>query len=37
MQPFIEEYPVREEGAWRTAEFYELLRRGIRWAMEPNA
>ena len=35
MQPYIEEYPVPEEGAWKTAEFYELLRRGIRWAMEP--
>ena len=35
MQPYIEEYPVREEGAWKTDEFYELLRRGIRWAMEP--
>jgi len=34
MQPVIEEYPVPEEGAWRTEEFYELLRRGIRWAME---
>jgi type 1 glutamine amidotransferase len=35
MQPYIEEYPVPEEGAWRTQEFYELLRRGILWAMEP--
>lgn len=35
MQPYIEEYPVPEDGAWKTAEFYELLRRGIRWAMEP--
>jgi uncharacterized protein len=26
---------VPEEGAWKTEEFYELLRRGIRWAMEP--
>ena len=34
MQPMIEEYPEPEEGAWRTEEFYELLRRGIRWAME---
>ncbi|MDH3994322.1 MAG: ThuA domain-containing protein, partial [Gammaproteobacteria bacterium] len=33
MQPLIEEYPVPEEGAWKTDEFYELLRRGIRWAM----
>ena len=35
MQPDIEEYPVPEEGAWRTQEFYELLRRGINWAMQP--
>lgn len=35
MQPAIEEYPVPEEGAWKTEEFYELLRRGIAWAMEP--
>jgi type 1 glutamine amidotransferase len=35
MQPLMEEYPVPEEGAWRTEEFYELLRRGIQWAMEP--
>lgn len=24
-------YPVIERGAWSTPEFYELLRRGIRW------
>jgi type 1 glutamine amidotransferase len=35
MQPLIEEYPEPEEGAWKTEEYYELLRRGIRWAMEP--
>jgi type 1 glutamine amidotransferase len=35
MQPLIEEYPEPEEGAWRTEEFYELLRRGIQWAMQP--
>lgn len=35
MQPMMEEYPEPEEGAWRTEEFYELLRRGIKWAMEP--
>ena len=35
MQPIMEEYPVPEDGAWRTEEFYELLRRGIGWAMEP--
>lgn len=36
MQPLMEEYPVPEEGAWRTQEFYELLRRGIAWAMQPS-
>ena len=34
MQPLIEEYPVAEDGAWRTEEFYQLLRRGIAWAMQ---
>jgi uncharacterized protein len=33
MQPLMEEYPVREDGAWKTPEYYELLRRGIRWGM----
>jgi type 1 glutamine amidotransferase len=33
MQPLLEEYPTRELGAWKTAEYYEVLRRGIRWAM----
>jgi len=37
MQPHIEEYPVPEDGAWRTEEFYELLRRGIAWSMDPIA
>ncbi len=35
MQPLIEEYPVVEEGAWKTQEYYEVLRRGITWAMQP--
>ncbi|MGK0501062.1 MAG: type 1 glutamine amidotransferase [Oceanicoccus sp.] len=35
MQPAIEEYPVPEEGAWQSEEFYELLRRGIGWMIEP--
>ena len=35
MQPLIEEYPEPEEGAWKTEEYYEVLRRGIAWAMEP--
>jgi type 1 glutamine amidotransferase len=33
MQPLIEEYPEPEFGAWKTPEYYELLRRGLRWAM----
>ena len=33
MQPMIEEYPEPEFGAWKTDEYYELLRRGIVWAM----
>lgn len=33
MQPLIEEYPEREDGAWKTPQYYEVLRRGIRWAM----
>ena len=33
MQPLIEEYPAPEDGAWKTPEYYEVLRRGIRWAM----
>ena len=34
MQPLIEEYPTPEKGAWKTAEYFEVLRRGIRWAMD---
>ncbi len=33
MQPMIEVYPEPEFGAWKTDEYYELLRRGIRWSM----
>ncbi len=33
MQPMMEVYPEPEFGAWKTDEYYELLRRGIRWAM----
>jgi uncharacterized protein len=32
MQPMIDFYPQVERGSWELAEFYELLRRGIRWA-----
>ncbi|MEM9254996.1 MAG: ThuA domain-containing protein [Pseudomonadota bacterium] len=37
MQPLIEEYPEAEEGAWKNVEYYEVLRRGIQWAMEPTS
>ena len=33
MQPMMAEYPEPEFGAWKTPEYYKLLRRGILWAM----
>jgi uncharacterized protein len=35
MQPLTKWYPQIERGAWELPVFYELLRRGIAWAMEP--
>jgi uncharacterized protein len=32
MQPVVDFYPVIERGAWEQPAYYELLRRGIRWA-----
>lgn len=32
MQPWIEEYPRVERCSWESPVYYELLRRGIRWA-----
>ena len=32
MQPIVDFYPVIERGAWEQPAYYELLRRGIRWA-----
>ena len=32
MQPLMEEYPVVERCSWELPVYYELLRRGIRWA-----
>lgn len=32
MRPIMEEYPRVERGAWQSPVFYELLRRGLRWA-----
>lgn len=31
MLPIMEEYPHIERGSWKQPEFYELLRRGMRW------
>jgi type 1 glutamine amidotransferase len=33
LQPLLEEWPTIDRCAWNTREYYELLRRGIRWAM----
>jgi type 1 glutamine amidotransferase len=32
MKPLMEFYPAIERGCWKLPVFYELLRRGIRWA-----
>ncbi len=32
MRPMIAEYPTMERGSWKLPVFYELLRRGLRWA-----
>lgn len=32
MQPLMREYPTVERGSWKLPVFYEILRRGIRWA-----
>ena len=32
MRPLMDYYPRVERGAWESPVFYELLRRGIRWA-----
>ena len=33
MRPLSERYPFVERGAWTLPVFHELLRRGIRWAI----
>jgi type 1 glutamine amidotransferase len=33
MQPHVAWYPVVERGSWEVPAFYELLRRGVRWAL----
>ncbi len=35
MQPLMDYWPNIERCAWDTPQFYELLRRGLAWAMEP--
>ena len=34
MQPLMDVYPEVERGSWKQPVFYELLRRGIRWAVD---
>jgi hypothetical protein len=34
MRPMIPEYPTVERGSWKLPAYYELLRRGIRWAAQ---
>jgi uncharacterized protein len=32
MRPLMDEYQQVERGSWKSPEFHELLRRGLRWA-----
>ena len=32
MRPLMDEYPVVERCSWELPVFYDLLRRGLRWA-----
>jgi type 1 glutamine amidotransferase len=32
LQPLVDVYPFIERGAWNLPVFYDLLRRGVRWA-----
>ena len=34
MQPMVAYYPVIERGSWEKPEYYELLRRGIRYCID---
>lgn len=36
MEPLMAYYEDEERGSWKSPEFYELLRRGIRWALDRN-
>ena len=33
MQPMVAEYPQVERGSWEVPAYYELLRRGLNWAV----
>ena len=33
MRPVLDYYPVIERCSWDKPQYYELLRRGIRWAL----
>ena len=35
MQPMLDYWPAMERGSWDLPVFYQLLRRGIQWAIEP--
>jgi type 1 glutamine amidotransferase len=37
LKPLADFYPFVERGAWQLPVYYELLRRGIRWALQSNA
>jgi len=32
MRPMVDVYPKMERGAWTVPDFYELLRRGLKWS-----
>lgn len=32
LQPLVEDYPIIERCSWQNPVFYELLRRGLKWA-----
>ena len=34
MQPMVDVYPKMERGAWTVPDFYELLRRGLKWSTD---
>ncbi len=35
MQPKLDWFPAVQRGSWERPEYYELLRRGLRWATPP--